>query len=166
MLKYYCTFYICVIAQILCTVCLRRKFERGHSECKQCPELFKESHYIKPQIYYHPLEAETYASPFVQLCRQRSPPLCASMRIWQLTAIHLQPAMRQSCGDQTSILAYYFVPGNIGWTCVPAARIAAIYAYRYICENMRRVSTRWWYQKYIDQVWHFMRLSIFRFHSP
>jgi len=102
--------------------------ERGHSECKQYSELFKKSHYIKPQIYYHSLKAETYASPFVQLCRQRSPLLCASMRIWQLTAIHLQPAMRQSCGDQTSIFAYYFVPGNIGWTCVPVARIAAVYA--------------------------------------
>jgi len=32
-------------------------------------------------------------------------------------------------------------------------------------ENMRRVSTRrWWYQKYIDHVWHFMRLSVFRSH--
>lgn len=50
--------------------------------------------------------------------------VCARTFTQQLTTIHLQSAMRQSCDNQTSILAHYFISVcayAIGQTCIPAA---------------------------------------------
>lgn len=50
--------------------------KRGHSECKQCSELFKESHYIMPQIYYHPLGLNVRVSFCAVMQAEISSTLC------------------------------------------------------------------------------------------
>lgn len=105
-------------------------------------------------ISFHTI-MQALRSVHLHICsRERSPS--------GLTTIHLQSAMRQSCGNQTSILAHYFVP-----VCALCYRLDVRPGSTYCCctrEHMRRGNAwRWSCQKYVVHVWHFVRLSVCEF---
>lgn len=105
----------------------------------------------------------SWNSPCLLLCSYagRDSSLRASIRTWQLTAHSFA-----ACHASIMIRLEY---SHTTWVALRRLnmRVPAANGYRCCtCENMRRVNTiQWWYQKYIDHVWHFMRLSVFRFHS-
>lgn len=101
-----------------------------------------------------------YASPSVQLCSQRSFALWTyanlAVNCYSFAACHVS-IMRWSDFSTRILLRTWHYRLNV---CPSSAYRSCI------CENMRRVSTMMVPEMYRSQVWHFMRLSVFRFHSP
>lgn len=91
-------------------MCVILDIEHGDHKCKKCFELFKES-YMECEHRFAIILSIDRNCLCLLSCSYAggNPSFYALMRtfIWQLTIIHLQSAMRQSCSNQTLVFAHY-----------------------------------------------------------